>query len=408
MNEDKYFYLDRIFPETDKVFGFDFKGLAEIKEQAIFAFDTNVLLVPYLTGKETIEDYKRIFSLLKEQNRLFIPARVAREFANNRGENLATVFKRIHEALDRLNRSDFTLGDYPVLETNEDYQNAQELEKQINVLKSEYRNILEKITLHVKQWNWNDPISKLYKDLFTTDIIVECKKDREEIIKDLNFRIENRIAPGFKDEKKADNGIGDLIIWQTILEIGKEKKQDLIFVTNEKKNDWFHIQERTALYPKYELYDEFRRFTDGHSIAIISFVEFLSLQEAKGDTIKQVIEQAVSQEESDDLRDKIKQIIHTKFRKDVEGLLAPSGYTIIDKESFLNHLSRCELQIAGKENGFVGSKFFIETFLAERGFDIGNSWEKFHELEQEGIIESYIHEDKYGSFPPIRAVRRTK
>jgi hypothetical protein len=376
-----HFYLTKVFPEADKVFGFDFKGIGEIKSEAVFIFDTNVLLVPYLTGKESIKDYERIFTSLKDNNRLFIPSRVAREFANNRGENLATIFRRIHEALDRLNKADFTLGDYTVLETNEDYQKAQEIEHQINSLKEQYRTILKSITTHVQLWNWDDPISKLYRKIFTSDLIVEVQKPDDELVKDLNFRKQYNIAPGYKDSKKPDEGIGDLIIWQTVLEIGKEMDKDIIFVTNEKKNDWFHIQENTALYPKYELFDEFRRFTNGHSIAIISFPEFLALQQAEQTTIEQATEQS-------------------------KELIAPSGFTVIDTETFLKHLFDCEATVRNRENSFVGCKFFVENYLKNKGFDIGSSWEKLHELENMAIVETYSHIDKYGNYPPLRALRR--
>ncbi|MFN9115689.1 MAG: PIN-like domain-containing protein, partial [Bacteroidota bacterium] len=92
----------------------------------------------------------------------------------------------------------------------------------------------------------------------------------------------------YKDSKKPDDGIGDLIIWQTILEISKANNKDILFVTNDQKNDWFYKQDKIGLYPKYELFDEFRRFTEGKSVAIVNFVKFLELSEANEDTINEV------------------------------------------------------------------------------------------------------------------------
>ena len=66
-------------------------------------------------------------------------------------------------------------------------------------------------------------------------MIINVKEDKNKLEENLNYRIEHQIAPGFKDSKKPDKGIGDLIIWQTILELSKDKKKDIVFVTNEKK-----------------------------------------------------------------------------------------------------------------------------------------------------------------------------
>ena len=38
-------------------------------------------------------------------------------------------------------------------------------------------------------------------------------------------------------------------------------------------------------------------------------------------------------------------------------------------------------------------------------YDIGFSWEMFHQLELEGVIESYKHIDPNGIYPPVRAVK---
>lgn len=91
---------------------------------------------------------------------------------------------------------------------------------------------------------------------------------------------------------------------------------------------------------------------------------------------------------------------------DINNRYAKSGFQIIDRDTFFERLDDC-LNIAGKKrNGFVGSKFFIETHLAQRNFDIGNSWELYNELEGEGVIETYRHSDPDGIFPEISAVRK--
>ena len=67
----------------------------------------------------------------------------------------------------------------------------------------------------ILSWNWDDSVSKIYKEIFTPELIIEVQKSEEELVEDLEFRIAHKIAPGFKDSGKLDDGIGDLIIWQT-------------------------------------------------------------------------------------------------------------------------------------------------------------------------------------------------
>ena len=97
--------------------------------------------------------------------------------------------------------------------------------------------------------------------------------------------MENKIAPGYKDSGKDDDGLGDIIIWNTLLEIGSDKKSDVVFVSNDQKSDWFYKHDRLALYPKYELLDEFRRTSKGKTLHIISFTKFLEIQNANPKTL---------------------------------------------------------------------------------------------------------------------------
>ncbi len=370
------YYLEKIFPDPKALFEFEFKDLNMIKKDCLFIFDTNVLFVLFLVSSKSFKDYKKICEKLRDANRLFIPARVAREFAKNRGDNIKTVFRKLHEARERLGKGGFDLNTLPILEENSDYKRIKTIEKKVADFKIEYRDKIDSITSEIKRWNWNDPVSEFYKTLWTSDSIVEMQFDDDKLKDSLKFRHEHQIAPGYKDKTKVDAGIGDLIVWQTIMEIAKDNGKDIAFVTNEEKNDWFYNEKNTALHPKFELFDEFRRFTGGQSIAIINFKEFLEVQEAKSETIDEVKE-----------------------------LRAPSGFLNIDKDAVIEELKKALSVALDMENGFVGSKFFVETFLARKLYDIASSWEVVNDLISEGIIEIYKHHDPDGIYPPISALR---
>ena len=282
------FYLDKVFPEADKIFSENFKAANEIIANAIIVLDTNVLLVPFDTNEKNVEDIKDIYLKYKIEKRLFISSRTAREFANNRANRIGDIFLQLRQLKENLNSGYFKINQYPILENNHDYQKLQQEFDVVQKSIKASRKYLDSLEAHIQSWTWNDNVSLAYKEIFTPGIIIEMQKNKEELEKELAFRIEYKVAPGFKDSKKPDDGIGDLIIWQTILEIAKANNQDLIFVTNDHKNDWFYKQDKIGLYPKYELFDEFRRYTGGKSIAIINFVKFLELSKAKTQTIEEI------------------------------------------------------------------------------------------------------------------------
>ena len=375
MGQDK-FYLEKVFPEADKIFSVNYKTIDEIKDNCVYIFDTMVLLVPYLTSKESVQDFNKIFQNLKKNNKLFIPARVAREFAKNRGQKIAEAYNKIIESQERLNKSQITLEKFPIFETNEDYIRLKEIESEISKLKDAYRENLRKLSEDLKNWKWNDPVSKMYRDIFTTDAIIEVKLSEDDLSKNLTFRYDHFIPPGYKktDQNKPDGGIGDLIIWQTTLEIGRDKETDIIFVTNEEQNDWFYRHQGTAISPKHELLDEFRRFTNGKSISIVNLSTFLLSQQAQVETVNEV-----------------------------KVLYAETGFKKITKDEFLLYLTDSE-EVFKQRNGFLGAKFFVETILADRGFDIGSTWELFNQIDN-NEIQSYEWRDPKGVFRPLRAVR---
>lgn len=373
------FYLEKIFPEPSKLFEFEFKDLDSICKDCIYVFDTNVLFVPFLVSNKGFKDYKKIATELVKNKRLVIPARVAREFAKNRGENIKTLFRKLQEARERLGRGGFDLDSLPVFEDDTNYKRIKEIESEVNKFRTEYREKIDELSVQIKKWNWNDPVSLFYKKLWTNDSIIEMKIETDKVQADLKFRQEHQIAPGYKDKNKIDGGIGDLIIWQTIMEISKDRQKDIVFVTNEEKNDWFYNEKNTSLYPKFELFDEFRRFTAGHSISIINFEQFLVSQKASEETIKEIKE-----------------------------LRATSGFLKIEKERLIQELQRALAISKDRDGGFVGSKFFVETLLADKLFDIATSWETINELVNDGIVEIYSHIDEKGLYPPISALRFTK
>lgn len=249
------------YPAVNKIFNTGVLPLNKIRDECIFVLDTNALLVPYKTGSDSLDEIAKVYSQLKEQQRIIIPGQVMREFANNRPEKLKEVFQQINKKQN--SSPNLSFGNYPLLESFEEYQAINKLEKEINEKLIEYRKLINKLTVHVKQWIWNDPVSLIYGEIFTDETILDLTIEEEKVKKDLSYRYAHKIPPGYKDQGKDDDGIGDLLVWLTILDVAVTKKQHVVFVSGDEKPDWYHKSENQFLYPRFELVSEFGAKSEG-------------------------------------------------------------------------------------------------------------------------------------------------
>lgn len=167
-----------------------------------------------------------------------VPGQVAREFAKQRANKLAELQDQLGNKKSQVVK--LHTGRYPLLEGEDEYQQALQIEQQANSLLNEYQEALTNVMVGVRRWTWRDPVSLLYGELFNDTVVVDLDRDREAIEKDLKWRQRHKIAPGYKDARKDDRGIGDLLIWHTILKIGEDRKINLLFVTGDEKADWWH------------------------------------------------------------------------------------------------------------------------------------------------------------------------
>jgi hypothetical protein len=62
----------------------------------------------------------------------------------------------------------------------------------------------------------------------------------------------------------------------------------VILVSGEEKPDWWHKSDGQPLYPRFELFDEYRRASGGCSFHIVSFSQFLELYGASGAVVEEV------------------------------------------------------------------------------------------------------------------------
>ena len=109
----------------------------------------------------------------------------------------------------------------------------------------------------------------------------------KEIIAEGEARYANKIPPGYKDiKKKTDSDYlpdmcrpyGDLILWKQILQKSIEESKHVIYVTDDRKEDWWYEHKGKTIGPRPELIREFKQAA-GMDMVMFSPEKFL--EEAK-------------------------------------------------------------------------------------------------------------------------------
>lgn len=284
---DKVFMIEEILPNATTAFEDEPTSIDKAIEEADVVLDTNVLLIPYGAGQSSLTQIIKVYKKIKDQNRLHIPAQVAREFVKNRPIKLAQLYQGISDKVSEL--SIIEKLSYPILESVNDFNQLNEVINQLVELKSKIKNSAKLVRQEIKDWGCNDPVSQAYRPVFTKEVVISPQAINKEILlTEMLRRYEHSIPPGYKDASKPDAGIGDYLIWKTILDIGKKNKKNLVFVSGDEKSDWFHGAEGNGFIPRFELQAEYRRISEGKDFFIIPLSQLLSLKNAEESTVIEV------------------------------------------------------------------------------------------------------------------------
>ncbi|MFM7022841.1 MAG: PIN domain-containing protein [Flavobacteriales bacterium] len=233
------------------------KNPDEIKviwDSGLITFDTNVLLGLYRVPSSLSD---RFFDIVKKLgDRVFITNHVALEFHKNR----FNVIVDNYSSLSKLNKE------------------IDQFEKQLN--ESKFQNYLSdkaKKTLKeeiVDKKTKLEARKKYYEDLEKKDVIYDKldqllkdkieepfdEKELEEIFKEGGSRYKKLIPPGYKDHEKDENKYGDLVIWKEIIRKAKSEKKSIVFISDEKKEDWIWAQkDKKRIGPRPELLIEIEK-----------------------------------------------------------------------------------------------------------------------------------------------------
>ncbi|WP_156040610.1 PIN-like domain-containing protein [Chondromyces apiculatus] len=236
------FLVDTLLPDAGAAFSAPRLSVAEALPLADLVLDTNVLLLPYNTGTSSLHQIEAALTPIRDNGRLFVPGRVAREFTRLRPFKLTDLLHAISNQSNNIKIPDDL--DYPLLRDLPEYQSLSTALKAFREARRTFLKAVTGLCDSIIAWDGNDPVSATYSRLFTQPCIRDPGFDKAEVLKDLRRRVEHKIPPGYKDADKSDGGVGDLLIWWTILDLAREHNRPLIFVTGDRKADWQHRSDK--------------------------------------------------------------------------------------------------------------------------------------------------------------------
>jgi hypothetical protein len=264
----------------------------------IFVLDTNILLNLYRYSDSTRNEFIRVLHALKE--RLWLPHRAAQEYFENRLTVIAQQEKAYAEALKTIQTLQADLSNV----RQHPFLSDKLMRKLTQVLAEVTGELNETKTAHAKRTS-SDEIRKRIADLFDGKVGTTYSDEQlAAICKEGEERYSKKIPPGHKDEIK-DEGVaspyaaqrryGDFIIWRQIMDWALESKRDVIFINDDKKEDWYLIFGGKTLGPRPELVEEFLSKTE-HHIYMYQADRFLELA-------AEHLEQKVTPEIMDEIRE---------------------------------------------------------------------------------------------------------
>lgn len=233
--------------------------------EALFVVDANVLLNQYRYTEKTRNEVFAVFSQLGD--RLWIPNQVAKEYLHNRPsvmleqglafDTCLSALQAVRDNVEKLISDKLQFEYHPFIDkaalARQITTAVQVLEEDISGKKDGYTESIDADEILVK-------IASIFEGRLGGAYDSESFKAHCEAASN---RYERSIPPGYEDAKKGDGRqYGDYLLWRQCLDKAVESKQPMIFVTNDRKKDWWWITKGRTVGPRIELIDEMRREAD--------------------------------------------------------------------------------------------------------------------------------------------------
>lgn len=232
------------------------EALKNLWGECLFVVDANVLLNLYRYSAETRQELERALTSVKD--RVFIPHQAAKEFLRNRFTVTASQAQEYTKAISSIKDLTAVISNkkkHPFLPDAELPRFIDHAKELVEHLGNQQTALLDRLT--------NDEILEFVQNMFDGKTGKPFdEKTMTSLAAEGNVRYQNEVPPGYKDVKKDSSGdpfrkYGDLIVWRQLIAEGKSQEKAVVFVTDDKKEDWWLEQSGRTIGPRTELREEF-------------------------------------------------------------------------------------------------------------------------------------------------------
>lgn len=367
------------------------EALQALWGDCLFVVDANVLLNLYRYSTETRKELERALTSVKE--RVFVPHQAAKEFLKNRLVVTAGQAQEYSKAINSINDLAAVISNkkkHPFLPDAELPRFIEHAKKLVEHLEAQQAALLDRLT--------NDEILEFVQTMFDG----KTGKSFDEtvlaaLVAEGDIRYQNEVPPGYKDGKKDASGdpyrkYGDLIVWKQLIAEAKASEKPVVFITDDKKEDWWLEQSGRTIGPRTELREEF--------IAGVQKDFWMY-------TVDKFIEEAARTSNTTVSEKAIAEIIEVRQEVKAERIAdRDRGYPFksITREEMLDRLTSSEGWAAANSEGFLGLVSYVKNYLGQAGYDYGESFAMIRQLQEEGLVEVYDHQGA-GHERSVRAIR---
>ncbi|EQK42755.1 hypothetical protein C672_1699 [[Clostridium] bifermentans ATCC 638] len=229
---------------------------SEIIENGTIFLDTNALLNLYRLSNQNREKLFEI--LVNVKDRLYLSNQVGKEFYKNR-KKVMYMKSNLKPGLtgELSNDIDGIINKFKNLNFTSKYKDACNLVKHeqklkdiiINNLMEMKKSVIKNIDEYETSSNYDifqdeDEILSKVVELFEGKVIKNMSEEElNKIYEEGKKRYSKNIPPGYEDAKNKPEPecYGDLVIWKELINFAKEKNTDILFVSDDRKEDWCEL-----------------------------------------------------------------------------------------------------------------------------------------------------------------------
>lgn len=345
----------------------------------LFAVDANVLLNLYRYSQSTREELEKTLDSVRD--RLFMPHQAAREFLRNRLSVTAGQAEEYAKATKTIRGLKDLLADkkrHPFLPDEQLQKFTTLVEELCSHLDEQKVALLNRLA--------EDEILDFVEQTFAGKIGESFDDEAlRKLAHEGESRYQSEVPPGYRDGKKDGGGdtprkYGDLVVWKQLIKKAKETARPLVFVTDDKKDDWWLEQSGRTIGPRPELVEEFSKLT-GQRFWMYSVDKFIEEAARAGNVAINVAAIAEIIE--------AREVAKSDAESEAHGPLLGKGPHPVLTEDELLHELRTFLDSHPSQDGSVGIRYFVVNYLGSQNYEINHSYARLNSLAARGEVELF-------------------